>query len=83
MQFLNFHKVLCLSPHPDDVELGLSGTIMKYNQTHFDMLTLSGGGDYEGTEISAREAELRRAWETTNINNISITVDTSLKQLGL
>ena len=69
MKLLNFDKVLCLSPHPDDVELGLSGTIMKYNGTHFDMLTLSGGGDYEGTKISARETELNRAWNITNINN--------------
>ena len=79
MKFLNFSKVLCLSPHPDDVELGLSGTIIKYNQTHFDMLTLSGGGDYEGTKISSREAELRYAWKTDNVNNISITINTSLK----
>jgi len=79
MKLLNFDKVLCLSPHPDDVELGLCGTIIKHSETHFDMLTLSGGGDYEGTKISAREAELNHAWITTNVNNISITIDPSLK----
>ena len=45
MKFLGFNKVLCLAPHPDDVELGIGGSIIKYCDTHFDMLTLSGGGD--------------------------------------
>ena len=29
MKFLGFNKVLCLSPHPDDVEFGMMGTILK------------------------------------------------------
>ena len=33
MKFLNYDKVLCLSPHPDDVEYGMLGTIMKYKDT--------------------------------------------------
>ena len=27
MKFLNCNRVLCLSPHPDDVEYGMAGTI--------------------------------------------------------
>ena len=34
-KFLNFNKVLCLSPHPDDVEYSMLGTILKYNGTKF------------------------------------------------
>ncbi len=78
MQFLNYSKVLCLSPHPDDVELGLSGTVIKYNKTHFNILTLSSGGNYEGTKASIREAELKKAWQSININNVSINIDTLL-----
>ena len=39
MKFLGFNKVLCLSPHPDDVEYSMSGTIIKYEDTHFDIVT--------------------------------------------
>ena len=41
MKFLGFNKVLCLSPHPDDVEFGMMGTILKYTNTVFDILCLS------------------------------------------
>ena len=40
MKFLNFNKVLCLGAHPDDVEYGMLGTIMKYKDTQFDILVL-------------------------------------------
>ena len=79
MKCLNFDKVLCLSPHPDDIEIGLGGSIIKYSDTQFDMLTLSGGGDFEGTGIDVREIELINAWQVTNINNILINVEPSLK----
>ena len=40
MKFLNYDKVLCLSPHPDDVEYGMLGTMMKYKDTKFDIIVL-------------------------------------------
>jgi len=49
MKFLGLNKVLCLSPHPDDVEFGMMGTILKYYDTHFDILCLSSGGDFDNT----------------------------------
>ncbi len=79
MKCLNFDKVLCLSPHPDDIEIGLGGSIIKYSDTQFDMLTLSGGGDFEGTGVDVREIELINAWQVTNVNNILINVEPSLK----
>ena len=30
MRFLNCDKVLCLAAHPDDVEYGMLGSIIKY-----------------------------------------------------
>ena len=50
MKLLNFDRVLCLSPHPDDAEYSISGTVMKYSDTIFDILTMSVGGDFEGTD---------------------------------
>ena len=47
MKFLNYDKVLCLSPHPDDAEYGMLGTIMKYKDTKFDIVVLSQGGDFD------------------------------------
>jgi len=79
MKYLNFNKVLCLSPHPDDIEIGLGGSIIKYSDTQFDMLTLSGGGDFEGTGVDIREIELKSAWQEANVDNISINVQPSLK----
>jgi LmbE family N-acetylglucosaminyl deacetylase len=40
-KLLNFNKVLCISPHPDDVELAMLGTIMKYTDTEFHVLCLT------------------------------------------
>ena len=44
MRFLNFKRVLCLSPHPDDVEYSMAGSILKYKDTKFDLFCLSCGG---------------------------------------
>ena len=47
MKFLNYDRVLCLSPHPDDVEYGMLGTILKYKDTNFQILNVSRGGDFD------------------------------------
>ena len=45
MKFLNFSRVLRLSPHPDDVEYSMLGSMIKSNEdTHFDVLCLTIGG---------------------------------------
>ena len=38
MKLLQFNKVLCLSPHPDDVEYSMSATIKKFQDTQFDLI---------------------------------------------
>ena len=68
MKFLNYDRVLCLSPHPDDVEYGMLGTIMKYKDTKFDILVLSQGGDFDKSTAKERQDECRKVWE--HIDNI-------------
>ena len=48
-KFLGFDNVLCLSPHPDDIEYGMAGTIVKHTDTNFDILILTEGGDFDFT----------------------------------
>ena len=79
MKFLGFNKVLCLSPHPDDVEYSMSGTIIKYEDTHFDIVTLTNGGDFDKTNIHPRTNEVVEFWK--GIDNVSLNV--WMKQDGL
>ena len=69
MKFLNYDKVLCLSPHPDDVEYGMLGTIMKYKDTKFDIVVLSQGGDFDKSTATERQDECKNVWN--NIDNIN------------
>jgi len=68
MKLLNYDKVLCLSPHPDDIEYGMLGTIMKYKDTKFDIVVLSRGGDFDKSTAKERQDECREVWK--NIDNI-------------
>ena len=72
MKFLGFTKVLCLAPHPDDVEYSMGGTIIKYHDTHFDVLCLTQGGDCDVTTNINRLDEVRNSWKSTGINNINL-----------
>ena len=68
MRFLNCDKVLCLAAHPDDVEYGMLGSIMKYTDTKFDILVLSEGGNFDDSTSTNRHSECEAIWE--DINNI-------------
>ena len=59
MKFLNYDNVLCLSPHPDDVEYGMLGTMLKFKDTNFDILTTSIGGNFDKTTNKSRFDECR------------------------
>lgn len=73
-RLLNFNRVLCLSPHPDDVELGMMGTIFKYPSTFFDILCMTKGGakGFDPTNLLNRINEVNNAWEVAKCNNINI-----------
>ena len=64
MKFLNLKKVLCLSPHPDDVEIGMMGTIFTYRGTKFDILCMTKGGakGYDNTNELDRRKEVDNVW---------------------
>ena len=61
--------ILVFGAHPDDVELGVSGTIIKYQDTQFDILTLSLGGVFEGSNPMDRRSEVCNAWADVNVKN--------------
>lgn len=51
-------KILCLSPHIDDVEYGMTGTILRYPNTIFDILEMIPANE-------ARYGEAQRFWDST------------------
>ena len=71
-KFLNFNKVLCLSPHPDDIEISMSATISKFSDTKFDILCLSHGTSTDITSTSNRILEVERFWQLLQCNNITL-----------
>lgn len=70
MQFLNSEKILCISPHPDDVELSMSGSIMKFSDTKFDILCLTSGSEGDSTSSNKRLDEVKNFWN--GINNVKL-----------
>ncbi len=72
MKLLNFNKVLCLSPHPDDVEYSMSGTISKFNETQFDILTLTNGTATDTSTSTYRQTEVSKFWSLMNCLNANI-----------
>jgi LmbE family N-acetylglucosaminyl deacetylase len=75
MKFLGFNRVLCLSPHPDDVELGMFGTITKYKDTIFDVfvMTMGGARGFDDTNKYNRLDEVTEFWNTSTLKNINIS----------
>lgn len=69
MKFLNKEKILCLSPHPDDIEYGALGLMLKYKDTKFEILVLSNGGDFDQSSGSLRKKECIAIWK--KINNVN------------
>ena len=72
MKLLNYNKVLCLSPHPDDVEYSMAGTILKFTDTTFISLQLCEGGDNDLTTNSSRLSEVKRVSNILNSSNFYI-----------
>lgn len=85
MKFLNFNKVLCLAPHPDDAEYSMAGVVLKHPDTHFDILCLTAGGDCDTTTGNNRISEVLDAWSESNANNYTLYFSdvTLLKEKGV
>lgn len=74
MKFLHFDNVLCLSPHPDDVEYSMMASIAKFNDTTFDILCMTAGGasGFDDTNAKDRRGEVRNAWHLANLKNVRL-----------
>ena len=72
MKFLNFDRVLCLAPHPDDAEYSMAGAVLKYQDTHFDILCLTQGGYCDSTTSKSRHQEVQDAWAESNVSNYTL-----------
>jgi len=71
MKFLGCDNVLCISPHPDDTEYSMMGTILKYWDTMFTCLQLCQGGDMDETTGKNRLFEVESAWAYAGIKYAS------------
>ena len=72
-KFLNCSRALCLSPHPDDVEYSMGGTIKKYEDTFFDVVCLSRGGDRDETaDAVERIEEVKEFWARIGCQNVGV-----------
>ena len=71
-KFLGIDKVLCIAPHPDDVEYSMAGTIIKYMDTEFDILCLTQGGDCDATTSNSRLDEVRDSWKSADVENVTL-----------
>src|SRR6266516_2797926 len=63
MKLLNFDRVVCLSPHPDDVEASMGGTILKHHRTKFTSIVFSTGSVHDPTSNEARWNECKQYWK--------------------
>ena len=70
MKFLGFNNAFCLSPHPDDIEIALSGTILKYSETIFTIFCFSIGSKGDITSDITRHQEASKFWK--NIHNVKL-----------
>ena len=72
MKLLGLDKVFCLSPHPDDVELAMLGTIKKYTGTKFDVICLCQGSDHDPSTSENRLQEVKDVWKQANCPNVEL-----------
>jgi LmbE family N-acetylglucosaminyl deacetylase len=73
--FLDATDIVCLSPHPDDCEYAVSGTISKYYDTTFYVINISSGGKYSSYG-DQRIEEVKKFWSSyDNVELIFLGVD--------
>lgn len=69
MKLLNFDSVIILSPHPDDAEVSMGGTIMKHQDTNFTSIVFSTGSVNDPVSNDDRWKECYAYWKGfKNIN---------------
>jgi len=70
MKLFDYNIVVCLSPHPDDVEYSMSGTIEKFKETKFINLVLSMGTTSDITSTGERNKEVEVFWGNLGVKNL-------------
>jgi LmbE family N-acetylglucosaminyl deacetylase len=78
MKFLNHTRILVLAPHPDDAEYSMAGIVLKFQDTHFDILCLSRGGDCDPTTSITRHKEVQAAWNKSQAQNYTLSFGENL-----
>jgi len=63
MKLLKWDSVVCLSPHPDDIEASMGGTILKYRHTRFTSVVFSTGSVNDPVTNESRWGECLKYWE--------------------
>lgn len=76
MNLMKFSNILLLSPHPDDIEFSMAGTILKYTETQFTSIVFSTGSVYDPVTNEARWEECKKYWN--NVKNIKQIFPTPL-----
>jgi LmbE family N-acetylglucosaminyl deacetylase len=79
MKFLNLDRILCLSAHPDDAEYGMLGTMLLHEETVFDVVVMSSGGDFDNTSGKGRNNECESIWNEFNHINGRLVNDSYIK----
>jgi len=80
MKLLNYNKVLCFSPHPDDVEISMGGTILKNVDTHFTIIVFNTSTIENSVPIETRWKECKAFWK--GVPNVTLApVNLHLKSL--
>lgn len=70
---LNFENVLCLSPHPDDIEFSMAGTILRYSATKFTSVVFSTGSENDPVSNEARWEECNQFWKgVSNVTQVFV-----------
>lgn len=67
-----FKKVLCLSPHPDDIEYSISGIIKKNSNVKFDIYSMSTGNEFEKLKGEFRHDEIENFWSEYDCDNVRL-----------
>lgn len=74
MALLGFKRVLCLSPHPDDVELSMFGTVAKYPEVEFSIACCSTGGIWDTSSSVTRYREILDFWKKSGRENVKVSL---------
>ncbi len=57
------NKILCLSPHSDDIEFSMSGFILSEENTEFDIILFSTASELDKTKDEDRYLEMQNFWK--------------------